>query len=836
MTDASDAPDNADADNSHADAAKEKTEPVPRADRPTLADDELTRLIDLARPIADTPSRPAVIGRYEIVRELGRGGMGVVYEARDPELGRHVALKVLADRIWADDSIAERFHREARIVAQLEHPHIAKVFDAGDDYLAMQLIDGATVAEAPPKHVRAAVTLIRDAARAVEHAHQQGILHRDLKPQNLMLDAAGEHVFVLDFGLARTTECDVSVTGNVVGTPAYMSPEQAQGTTVDARADVYSLGATLYELACGHRPYEHPELYELLRKISTEDPTPIREHEPRIDRDLEIIVHHCLEREPSRRYSSAGALADDLDRWLLSEPIAARPPSRAYRLQKFVGRRRGVVAALAIGLLSLVLVVWLLLPTLLEERRERARSDQTALLADRTALLWGNLAPLLADAELYRRQGETQRGDQRLADAMARCHAALGEGELPAAHYFLGRLYRARGDLENARKSLDQAILLDPQLGEAHFERGLLDVQIYSDMVSAHRYLFALDHQHPQTERAPAAVFELYFPLLRMKRQSAIRDLSVEVGRSAYFREEDAIYGEAELARLHGKLREAVEHLDRLSNLNPLDYRADITRALIALECGDWNACRLCAAEAWRKHGGLAKAKVLEALATLWESSQEPETLPESAEWHELLQSLDDAVELAPQLAEVYAARALVRLRVTPYAGAGQHESRAELLQSSLFDLDTAIRLRPRHAQFHDARGVVLTEIARLQAPSQEKLALLTRAIDDFDDAWRVDHLFGAPHSHCAVARELRAETLVALGQGQLAAVDVHAAVEELTRTLKLHEEYQFARLERGRLHLLVGNQRSARADLEVVVAKGEAELQERARTLLQGL
>ncbi|MEM7167586.1 MAG: protein kinase, partial [Planctomycetota bacterium] len=484
-------------------------------DTKALSDEELTRLVDLARPIADASERPSAIGRYEVVRELGRGGMGVVYEARDPALDRHVALKVIADRVWADTDVAERFRHEARIVAQLEHPHVAKVFEAGADYLAMQLIDGHTVAATPPATPKAAAALIRDAARAVHYAHEQGVLHRDLKPQNLMLDASGTHVYVLDFGLARTTASEVSMTGNVVGTPAYMSPEQAQGRSVDARSDVYSLGATLYELLSGRRPYEHPELYELLRRIADDaEPTPLRTHVARIDRDLEVIVHHCLAKDPARRYATAEALAEDLERWLAGEPIAARPPSRVYRFRKLVRRRRGVVAATALGVTAFIVAVSLLLPPLLEERRERANSEQTAIL-------WGELAPLIARAELYQRQGETERADECVTAAMAECERVLASRKLPAAHYFLGRLLRGRGELAPARTALDRAIALDPQLGEAFYERGLLDLQIYSDMLSPHRYLFAADLKHPQPLRTSALALERYFPMLRMKRISA---------------------------------------------------------------------------------------------------------------------------------------------------------------------------------------------------------------------------------------------------------------------------------------------------------------------------
>ncbi|MGH7341432.1 MAG: serine/threonine-protein kinase, partial [Candidatus Rokuibacteriota bacterium] len=193
------------------------------------------------------------------------------------------------------------------------------------------------------------IRLVRDAARAVAYANQQGIIHRDLKPENLMATEVqgGWQVFVLDFGLARPIEegQTVSKSGTVMGTPAYMSPEQARGDKLDERTDVYSLGATLYELLAGKPPFDGANSYEVVAKVLHEEPTPPRRHNPKIHEDLETIILKCLEKDRERRYAGAQELASDLDRYLEGEPIQARPASALYRTMKFIAKRRGAVFA-----------------------------------------------------------------------------------------------------------------------------------------------------------------------------------------------------------------------------------------------------------------------------------------------------------------------------------------------------------------------------------------------------------------------------------------------------------------------------------------------------------
>jgi serine/threonine protein kinase/tetratricopeptide (TPR) repeat protein len=320
------------------------------------------------------PGMPfSLFGDYELLEEIGRGGMGVIYRARHRSLNRLVALKrIHRDRLGSAADV-QRFRNEAEAAAGLDHPHIVPILEVGDcdgqPYFTMKLIEGGNLsqfisrrdADANNISLRLCVKLLIEVARPVHHAHQRGILHRDLKPSNVLLDAAGVP-HVTDFGLAKRLQGDSSLTrsGDLLGTPSYMAPEQAGGGTaaVTVATDVYGCGAILYALLTGRPPFRGIGVLETLDQVRHQEPPRPRASNPRVDRDLETICLKCLEKEPGRRYGSAEALAEDLERWLVGELVAARPPSRMDRLRKFVRRNKGPVGATAavIGLLVLGLV------------------------------------------------------------------------------------------------------------------------------------------------------------------------------------------------------------------------------------------------------------------------------------------------------------------------------------------------------------------------------------------------------------------------------------------------------------------------------------------------
>jgi hypothetical protein len=308
-------------------------------------------------------SLPANFGDYAILGEIARGGMGVVYRARQASASREVALKMVLHGGHTTDAERQRFRQEAEAAANLDHPNIVPIYEVGEHegqpFYSMKLVEGNSLAHDLPhfqRNPRAAAELLATVARAVHHAHQRGILHRDLKPGNILLDRARQP-HVTDFGLAKRLEGDSGLTqsGAIVGTPEYMAPEQARGQKgLTVAADVYALGAILYALLTGRPPFKGEHILETLRQAMDTEATPPRLHNPQVNRDLEVICLKCLEKDAGKRYGSAEALAQDLERWLAGEPIQARPVSTATRLVKWC-RRRPAVAALA-GVLLLVTV------------------------------------------------------------------------------------------------------------------------------------------------------------------------------------------------------------------------------------------------------------------------------------------------------------------------------------------------------------------------------------------------------------------------------------------------------------------------------------------------
>src|SRR5262245_27640481 len=319
------------------------------------------RTTDLPGPAGGLP-RVRYFGDYELLEVIARGGMGVVYKARQVSLNRLVALKMILKGELATPRDVARFRAEAEAAAHLDHPHIVPIYEVGEhdgqQYYAMRYVEGTSLARRPRADARKEAGLLAAVARAVYHAHQHGILHRDLKPSNILVDAAGTPL-VADFGLAKRVDADRSLTesGALVGTPRYMAPEQAAGRKdLTVAADVYSLGVVLYERLTGQTPFTGETALEILRQVRETEPPRPSSITPGLNRDLETICLKCLEKHPAKRYASAEALANDLERSLQGEPILARRASWTERVVRWARRRPALAALLVVTFLSVLIL------------------------------------------------------------------------------------------------------------------------------------------------------------------------------------------------------------------------------------------------------------------------------------------------------------------------------------------------------------------------------------------------------------------------------------------------------------------------------------------------
>jgi tetratricopeptide (TPR) repeat protein/tRNA A-37 threonylcarbamoyl transferase component Bud32 len=457
---------------------------------------------DQAGKSAELPKVPG----FEVLAELGRGGMGVVYQARQTSLERVVALKVLRAGAYADDAERSRFRAEAQAAARLQHPNIVQVHEVGEydgrPFLVLEYLEGGSLNDrlaGAPLSPRLAAGLAEILARAVHAAHQQGIVHRDLKPANVLLAHAGvsdattvrrpdphgltaETPKIADFGLAKRLDSDTGQTpsGAIVGTPSYMAPEQAAGKarTVGPAADIYSLGALLYEMLTGRPPFRGESPIETLQQVVADEPVAPRALQPKLPRDLETICLKCLQKEPEKRYASAGALAEDLRRFLDGESIRARPLGPVARLYRWGKRKPALAGLLALLVVGTAVSTWQAVrATVAERERDRQRMAAEEEAASSRAVLDFLNENVLGQASAFNQaiSGAAPDPDLKVRTALDRAAAGL-PGKFPnrprveaAVRTALGSAYLDVAAYDTARAHLDEAVRLSREaLGEDH--------------------------------------------------------------------------------------------------------------------------------------------------------------------------------------------------------------------------------------------------------------------------------------------------------------------------------------------------------------------------------
>lgn len=545
----------------------------PRQASPNTGDPELTE--DGRPDTGPVAHQPALKrwGRYEILGLLGSGGMGKVYKAFDADLGRPVALKLL----HAGGGDVDRFLQEARAQARVDHPNVCKVYEAGtlegEPYIAMQFVPGRTLAQAgQAMSLEQRIGVMRLVAEGLHAAHRQGLIHRDMKPSNIMVeeDEAGRWVpYIMDFGLAHLEDSGQTVAGTVLGTPAYMAPEQARGDTAhtDRRTDVYGLGATLYQVLSGHPPFEADSLAGVIFKVIHDEPAPPRQYAPSVPLDLETIALKCLEKDPQRRYDSARALAEDLGRYLDGEPVLARPAGAFYRLGKRARKHKVAAASLLLAVLVAVGATGLLVrQSWLAAQRERLASRFGEVGWDMEAIMERSRLLPLHDVTYARTLVERKMGALR-AEMAGGGAVALGPG-----HYALGRGYLALGDYGSARRELETAWNAHRVRDKgAAYTLGLTLVELYRAELAAAQRL-----QNPGARRERMALIDAGL------RQPALKYLTA--GREAGASPE---YAQALLAFLDRNYEKTIEHARSAEERSSWLYSASILSGDAWVEIGN---------------------------------------------------------------------------------------------------------------------------------------------------------------------------------------------------------------------------------------------------------
>ncbi len=691
------------------------------------------------------------LGRFTLLAELGRGGMGMVYRAHDPELGRTVAIKgLLRDEGGFDRVAVERFRREARAAAKLRHPGIVAVHGVGEvdgrAWLVMDEVAGKPLMEHMSERgrdPREAARLVARVADAIAYANREGVIHRDLKPDNVLVDSEGRPR-VVDFGLALTLDsaerARLTASGAVLGTPCYMAPEQARGQIdrIGPWTDVYGLGALLYDALTGVPPFESPNVGDLLYRVSEVEPSPPSRSAPGVPADLDAICLRCLEKDPRRRFPDAGEVATELDRWLAGEPVRTRPRGPLDAARRFLVRRRGRIAAV----LTVVVVVAAALLAAQEARR--ATRERTRRVLERVAHEVREFEDKTMSVRL------TLEARRALAEQpLALLETVLREEpDLRVAHAWRGRALVLAERAAEADPEFDLACALAPEAAASWLLRGSELLERYSRSRGL-----------PETEAGPGGmrlkVAREETPQERQWRERGLGDLDRMEGAAAADDATDAA-GQS-LGRGPASALGAVDAIERR-----------IGRALAAARRGGPESC----AAAVQLTEGLAHPRAWEIRGiALYLQSR----FSVSAE------AFRRTVESWPERASAWSMRGHALLAQALAEQAKGKDPRPALVEG-MHAHDQAVARLPGDASALLLRGVVAVTLGAAEAAaSGDGRAWFRRGIADFAEAGRMPAARGAARFNRAHATLLLSRAVAAAGQDPLPALrEALAACDEL--------------------------------------------------------